>query len=274
MNAHAIRAGLAAAGFNLIGLGAAMPVQAAIESSNLFGANIALATNYMFRGISLTGNKPAIQGGFDYVYKPYGLYLGVWGSNVDSSQATGYYYLERDNEQIVVNPDTPDAEYMPLSAGGFDHASMELDLRAGWAPIWGRFGLDLGYLRIQYPGTKTESDNTNEYHLGVSYDLTYFTPKFVANYSPDWFGDGESWYYDLSVDIPLPWSFALTGHYGWNRFHGNLGFVDYQDYSVGLSREFYGFDLTLTWIDRTNTSACASPLDCGSTAVFKLSKTF
>jgi hypothetical protein len=274
MNAQAIRAGLVASGFVITVLGVAPAAEAATEGPNVFSANVALTTNYMFRGVSQTGNAAAIQGGFDYIYKPWGLYAGVWGSNVDSASGTGYYYIERDNEQIVVGPDTPDAQYMQLSAPGYDGGTMELDLKAGWAPTWGKFGMDLGYLRYQYPGTKTEINNTNEYHLGLSYDLTYLTPKFVANYSPDWYGDGESWYYDLSVGIPLPYDFTLTGHYGWSRFHGNLGFVNYEDYSVGLSREFYGFGFNLSWVDRTNTDACVSPFDCGSTAVFTLSKVF
>jgi hypothetical protein len=30
----------------------------------------------------------------------------------------------------------------------------------------------------------------------------------------------------------------------------------------------------LAWVDRTKTDACISPFDCGSTAVFTVSKTF
>jgi uncharacterized protein (TIGR02001 family) len=31
-------------------------------------ANVGLVTNYLYRGISQTGAKPAIQGGFDYAH--------------------------------------------------------------------------------------------------------------------------------------------------------------------------------------------------------------
>ena len=82
------------------------------ESPHSLSANIAGTTNYMFRGISQTGNSPAVQGGFDYEYTPFGLYLGVWGSNVKSS--------------------------------GFGGASLELDIYGGWAPTWDKFGLDIG----------------------------------------------------------------------------------------------------------------------------------
>ena len=59
--------------------GVAMAADAA--PAPLFTANVALVTNYLYRGISQTGGKPAIQGGFDYAHSS-GFYAGVWGSNI------------------------------------------------------------------------------------------------------------------------------------------------------------------------------------------------
>ena len=57
---HASRYTLAAALFlGVASVGAA-------ESPHSFSANAALATDYVFRGISQTDEDPAIQGGFDY----------------------------------------------------------------------------------------------------------------------------------------------------------------------------------------------------------------
>ena len=55
-------------------------------------ANVALTTDYRFRGISQTDEKPAIQGGFD-VALDNGIYIGTWGSNVDfaNSLELDYY---------------------------------------------------------------------------------------------------------------------------------------------------------------------------------------
>ena len=39
--------------------------------------NISLVSDYRFRGISQTFEKPAIQGGFDYAHAS-GIYLGNW----------------------------------------------------------------------------------------------------------------------------------------------------------------------------------------------------
>ena len=53
--------------------------------------NINLTSDYVFRGVSLSDNGPAVQGGFDYsvdLLKAAGVsgYLGVWGSNVDFNE--------------------------------------------------------------------------------------------------------------------------------------------------------------------------------------------
>src|SRR5262245_8792596 len=53
-----------------------------------FSANVALTSEYVFRGISQTDDSPAIQGGFDWSLEklgslPLGLYAGIWGSNVN-----------------------------------------------------------------------------------------------------------------------------------------------------------------------------------------------
>ncbi|WP_459668915.1 TorF family putative porin, partial [Achromobacter xylosoxidans] len=44
-------------------------------------ANVTLASQYRYRGLMQTNNKPAIQGGFDFTHAS-GLYLGNWNSSV------------------------------------------------------------------------------------------------------------------------------------------------------------------------------------------------
>ena len=49
-------------------------------------ANVPLASQYRYRGIMQTNNKPAIQGGFDYAIPggvlPEGFYIGNWNSSI------------------------------------------------------------------------------------------------------------------------------------------------------------------------------------------------
>jgi uncharacterized protein (TIGR02001 family) len=275
MNAPKI-AELCARGTLILACLGATGLTLAEDSPHSLKANVALTSNYFFRGVSQTNNGPAVQGGFDYTYTPWGLYAGVWGSNVDSSSAT-YATLDSSGQPILTNRNNPNA--IQLTAPGYDGASMELDLKAGWAPTFGKLGLDIGYIRYEYPMTDTNVNNTNEWHAGISYDVMgYFTPKATANYSEDFYGLGESWYYDLTVTVPLPWELSLVGHYGMTRFNNsfnNGGSYSYDDYSASLSREIYaGVVGTVAWVDRTDTDLCAPPFQCGSSAVFTLSKSF
>jgi uncharacterized protein (TIGR02001 family) len=272
-----IRTAVALGALVIAGLGTT--ALAADDSPHLLTANVALTTNYIYRGISQTNNGPAVQGGFTYTYQPLGLYASAWGSNVDSSSASGYYATNVGGQTVISNANDPNATYVPLKAAGYSGASMELDLKAGWARTFGKFGVDLGYLRYQYPRTQVTANNTNEYHLGLSYDiLGYATPSFTANYSDNFFGYKAAWYYDLTIPVNLPYAFTLTGHYGWTRYNkgvGNGGASSYDDYSVGLSHELYkGVVLTAAWVDRNKQNLCAAPFQCGSYAVATLSKTF
>lgn len=49
-----------------------------------FSGNFSLVSNYLFRGESLSDDKPAVQGGLDY-NSPTGFYLGTWASSGDAS---------------------------------------------------------------------------------------------------------------------------------------------------------------------------------------------
>ncbi len=53
-------------------------------------ATSASSVEYIFRGISQTAGKPAVQGGFDYTHSS-GFYLGTWASNVSWLEDFGAY---------------------------------------------------------------------------------------------------------------------------------------------------------------------------------------
>ena len=79
-------------------------------------ANVALTSDYVWRGVSQTLEDPAIQGGFDYAHDS-GFAAGVWASNVD-------FYETGDIDD--------------------DGADMELDLsRNNENNTWPRAGQDL-----------------------------------------------------------------------------------------------------------------------------------
>ena len=53
----------------------------AAASDFTVSANVTLASQYRYRGIMQTNNKPAIQGGFDVVHAS-GFYIGNWNSSI------------------------------------------------------------------------------------------------------------------------------------------------------------------------------------------------
>ena len=119
LNKKLLPASLAAA----VLAGAVSTAQAAPEISG----NVALTSDYKFRGISQSNGDIAIQGGFDIGWDT-GIYAGVWGSSVD----------------------------FDTDGSGYD-GSLELDGYAGWASdISDNVGVDVGYMYYGYPGDEGE----------------------------------------------------------------------------------------------------------------------
>ena len=217
------------------------PAAEAPVGDHTFTANVALVSNYVFRGISQTDGGPAVQGGFDYTYNPLNLYLGTWASNVSSD--------------------------------GYNGASMELDLYGGWRPTFDKLSLDIGVLGYLYPGNGGGDLNTVEYKAGASYDFGVVTPGAFVYYSDDWFNTGSSWRYELSATVPLPAEFKLVAKYGWNEFDT---LKNYQDWSVGITKDVLGVTLGLAYTD-TNLDShteCGPPFRCDGQVVASISKSF
>lgn len=220
-----------------------LAVDVVLAGDHVVTGNLAITTDYRFRGMSQTDGGPALQGGIDYKHAPTGLYLGVWGSNVDSSDS------------------------------GYANASLESDFYAGWSGTFDKASVNVKALRYQYFGTDNKDSNTNEFYLILGYDFDVAALSGTVAYSPDWYGLDDSHYYALDLSVPLPNDFTLTGHYGWNQFdHSD---ADYHDYSIGIGTQFGGFGFNLSYIDTDlDSHGCASPFKCDSTAVFTISKTF
>ena len=201
------RMSLALGSFMLLGSLSAQAVE--------FSGNVALLTDYAFRGISQTSENPAIQGGFDAVGDS-GLYVGVWASNVD-----------------------------------FD-GSIEIDLYAGYGGSLGEDGaFDLGVLRYEYPDDAQDGaadSSFNEVYASVGYKgftlgLAYSNEFFLES--------GAATYLYLDYEVALPNDVTLGLHYGNQSIddNGQFGTPDYADYSVGVSRTFGGLDVSLTLHD-------------------------
>jgi uncharacterized protein (TIGR02001 family) len=51
-------------------------------------ANADITSNYIFRGITQSANRPAVQGGLDYTVPGTGFAIGTWVSSIDFGDHT------------------------------------------------------------------------------------------------------------------------------------------------------------------------------------------
>ena len=114
-----------------------------------FESNVALSSDYIWRGMTQTAEEPAISGGFDIAGES-GLYFGTWASNVEFG----------------------------------DGAALELDWYAGYASeLDNGFSYDIGYLAYTYPGE--DSLDFEEIYVGFGYSYFGYTFSSGQDSAPD-----------------------------------------------------------------------------------------
>ena len=141
-------------------------------------ANVALATEYVFRGISQTAEGPAIQGGFDATCGIF--YAGVWASNLDFGEGFA----------------------------GDDVANIEIDWYAGIKPKTGPIAWDLGIIYYTYPNSLDVGREFNYVELKVGGSTEVWkggTAGVTAFYSPDYtLETGNVWTFEGAFAQSLP----------------------------------------------------------------------
>ena len=248
--------------------------------------NVGLYSQYIFRGMTQTDRKPALQGGVDLTHSS-GFYLGAWGSNIS--------WL---NDKY--GPNETDESKTYYKSGG----NLEIDLYGGFRTELGKsgVGVDLGVLQYWYPGTERgkaagfAGANTTEVYGALSYAWLQGKVSVVA--SEDAWGWGKSsgsakdargtYYAELNATLPIgEWlgngAFSgVTGiaHIARQEFNNNEVFLaSYTDYKLGLQKAFEnGVNVGAYWTD-TNGAKDASWTYSGknigeSTGTAYIQKTF
>ncbi len=201
---------------------------AAPEPDWTFTGNLGLYSQYVFRGISQTNEKPAVQGGFDLGHKS-GFYAGTWASNVSWI-----------------------ADVSPPNPPPAPSASMEWDFYGGYkGSLPADFAYDLGVLYYWYPGsypsgfTKPEHDGALRRPVLEVAVVQVQLERRTTRRSASPIRAARS-YLDLtaSYDIiekvsDVIGKVTIFGHVGKQYFHNN-SFYDYSDWKVGASTEIYG----------------------------------
>jgi uncharacterized protein (TIGR02001 family) len=160
-------------------------------------ANVAAASNYLFRGITQTDDGAAVSGGLDYGHDS-GFYLGTWMSNVDFADA-------------------------------------EVDVYAGFggeAGVGDGLGYDVGALYYYYP----DGGNIDyaEVYGNLSYGIVSGGIAYTVYGEIDGDGafDSGDVYVHASLDLPI----AMPEGFSSNVFAGYYDFDNADSYSHwGLS---------------------------------------
>jgi uncharacterized protein (TIGR02001 family) len=208
-------------------LGTTAPVLAALVLTSMptlshadLAFNIGAVSDYRFRGISQTRNKPALQGGVDYSNG--GFYLGAWASNIKWIEDWG------------------------------GDAKIEIDLYGGYkGEIAKDLGFDVGVLQYVYPSASTtewdsgfKNPNTTELYGAITSGpftakLSYALTNAFGNY--DFGGSNKStgsYYADLSATFDVG-GFSVVPHVGYQKIN-KISNASYTDYSLTISKDFSG----------------------------------
>jgi uncharacterized protein (TIGR02001 family) len=199
---------------------APLAAQQTIESAGLtISTTPAITTDYVFRGISQTRSRPAIQLTLDVEHES-GLYIGTFVSNAN--------FVGTNIRQ-------------------------EVDFNIGYRFTLAGVKLDIGATYFGYPGYDKPTGGFDaawwEGALRASYEIA--PVKFVGqvSYSPNFnFESGQAWYVEAGFDMTLDFGFTIgfRAGYQWiernfanpNRPNrGSFGAEDYGVLSLTVSRE-------------------------------------
>ena len=198
-----------------------------LPMTQAFGAevsgNIALTTDYKFRGISQSDSAPSVQGGFDIAFDN-GAYVGTWGAAVDFDCAID-------------------------TCGGLN-GGIELDYYAGFASdISDSVSFDIGYIYYDYPQDEGLLGDYGEIYGSLSFGDF----GIGMNYSDEYWGEtGKFTYTYATYSMALSESVALDLLVG-SGDYDEAGYLDgateHMNWSVALSTSAGGLDFAITYED-------------------------
>lgn len=180
-----------------------------------FSATTTFASEYIFRGVSVSDEDLAIQGSLDWSHES-GFYLGIWGSNAEVGEGT-----------------------------------LEIDYYAGFGGDLGDsgFSYDLSAIFYTYPGDENDG-NYIEFMGSIGRDFGLVSTSVGVGYVPtgqDAFGGNDVIYVFGDAEVPIPNTPLTAG------FH--LGYEDFGmgsnklDWSAGLYATVEGIDIGVAYVD-------------------------
>jgi uncharacterized protein (TIGR02001 family) len=192
-----------------------IPVEVEEKSDLEISANLAITSNYVWRGMTQTSSSPAVQGGIDLGYK--GFYLGTWGSNVEF---------------------------------GDTNNNLEADFYAGYATEVMGIGFDVGIIQYAYPND-SDALNFEEAYIALSKDFGSFGVNAKYSFGLDEAPDDI----EVGASVALPADFGLEASYGeydtygerysvaltksFGKFDLSVGYYDFtSEYSESMDEDY------------------------------------
>jgi uncharacterized protein (TIGR02001 family) len=216
------------------------------QPDNTIGYNVAVTSDYRYRGLSQTRLDPALQGGVDYTHNPSGFYAGTWLSTIKWTKDVG---------------------------GSGD---IEWDLYGGKrGNITDAISYDVGGLYYFYPRNGL-NPNANTFEL---YGQLAYGPAYIkySHSLTNLFGvadSKQSGYVDLGANFDVSNGFILNLHAGHQRIRRN-GPLSYNDYKIGITKDLGFATVALAWVKADIVSLSPEGENLGkSSAVLTVSKTF
>ena len=229
---------------------ASVAVAAEPASPHTFTGNVGLVSDYLFRGISQSHGKPAIQGGFDYAHAS-GFYAGAWGSSIS-------WVSDAQNVSVPVEIDV---------YGGYKN---------GFAGDW---TYDVGLITYNYPGSKSVPANasakadTTEIYAALGWK--WLTAKYsyaTSSHFIGWYGGvagGDttkgtkgSDYLELNANYDLGNGLTLIGHVGAQKVKNYVKSGDtdasYTDWKIGVTKDLGVGVVGLAYSDTSSKGTCNS----------------
>jgi uncharacterized protein (TIGR02001 family) len=186
----------------------ATPAMAQDDPSVTVTGNVAIVSDYRFRGVGLSGGDIAIQGGLTLNTAP-GFYVGTWASSMEDSPVYG---------------------------------EVELDIFGGWAgEVTDGVGVDVGVLYYAYPSKDAGAGPSDVWEVygkvkptlgpvGLTFGVAYA-------FDQDSLGGGDNLYLSADAAVAIPDTpVSLSAHVGYTD--GFLTFTpdgEALDYSIGAS---------------------------------------
>ncbi|RDC59252.1 hypothetical protein HME9302_00439 [Alteripontixanthobacter maritimus] len=175
--------------------------------------NVAVVSDYRFRGISFSGGDFALQGGIDVTHES-GFYVGTWGSTIDANAGIG---------------------------------ELELDVYGGYSTsISEGVDIDVGLLYYLYPANDTATDTDYfEPYASIGTTLGPVGATFGVAYAWDGqnaLGNSDNLYLYTDFEAGIPTTpITLTAHLGYTDGVFSVDEDDTSwDYSVGASATVLG----------------------------------